>query len=349
MIDPMELIPGLPNDVSIECLIRVHFDHLSEAASVSEHWNSEIRGHEFWNRRRTAGFTRPVIVMAQAQGKPAAGTYRLVISDPERGFWNELPPIPGFSNGLPLFCRIVGVGNNLVVMGGCDPITWKVLDSVFVYDFLSSKWRNGACIPGKRRFLFGCASDSHRNVIVAGGHDEQKYALRSAVLYDVLKDEWITLPDMAKERDECACIFHRGKFHVISGYCTDRQGGFERDAEVFDDQTTQWTLNDGFLDIAKCPGPCASCLDDGGLYMWQDGHVSKWDGTTWTKLSSDVSYNTSYLTAACSGKLLAMAYEKSNGSLDACYIMNFSNERSKKIEIPTEYKTHVQSACYLEM
>lgn len=346
----MELIPGLPNDASVECLIRIHFNHLSDAASVCEPWNSEIRSHEFWNQRRAAGFTRPVIVMAQAQGKPATGTYRLVVSDPERDFWTELPPIPGFFDGLPLFCRIVAVGTNLVVMGGCDPITWKEMDSVFIYDFLSSKWRHGASIPGKRRFLFGCASDSHRRVIVAGGHDEQKCALRSAMLYDLLKDEWITLPDMARERDECECIFHRGKFHVLGGYCTDRQGDFEIDAEVLDDQTQtrQWNLYHSFLDVAKCPGPCASSLNDGGLYMWQDGSIIKWDGANWTKLSANVS-NTSYLTSTGRGKLLTIGYEKSKGSLDACYVMNLSNGRSQKIEIPAEYKRHVQSACCLEI
>ena len=38
-------------------------------------------------------------------------------------------------------------------------------------------------------------------------HDKEKSALRSTFAYDVARDEWIQLADMARERDECIAIF----------------------------------------------------------------------------------------------------------------------------------------------
>ena len=50
-------------------------------------------------------------------------------------------------------------------------------------------------------------------VLVAGGHDHDKNALRSAHLYNLNSDTWEALPDMTHQRDECAAVaaaFGRG-------------------------------------------------------------------------------------------------------------------------------------------
>ena len=92
---------------------------------------------------------------------------------------------------------------------------------MFVYNVVSAKWRRGADIPGVRRSFFGCSSDSDQMVLVAGGHNDDKNALRSALAYDVAEDDWLPVPDMSMERDECKVVFQRGKFHVIGGYETE--------------------------------------------------------------------------------------------------------------------------------
>ena len=74
-------------------------------------------------------------------------------------------------------------------------------------------------------------------MFVAGGHDDKKNALKSVIAYVITKDEWIPLLDMAQECDECKAMFHRGKFHVIGGYCMKLQGGFEGSVETFDFST----------------------------------------------------------------------------------------------------------------
>ncbi|KAI3455392.1 hypothetical protein Pfo_012055 [Paulownia fortunei] len=287
----MDLIPGLPGDVGLECLVRVTHQYFSSVASVCRSWKREIELPEFWQHRKDSGLTRKVVVLAQSRVDPtrelgtkkyaAAPVYRLTLCEPETGFWAELPPIPGHSDGLPMFCQLVGVGLNLVVMGGLNPVTWEVSNAVFIYNFVSAAWRRGADMPGGQRLFFACASDSNGTVFVAGGHDGEKCALKSAMAYDVSKDEWALMPDMARERDESKGAYQHGKFHVISGYHTNMQGRFETSAESFDVATWQWgPVQEDFLNSATCP---RHCVDDGDgkLFMSRGANVVVLQGSTW--------------------------------------------------------------------
>lgn len=358
----MDLIPGLPNDLALECLIRLPIDQFSKAASVCKTWNGEIMLPEFRKRRTTSGLARPVLSMVQAMvatvKKPQGDTtlsstqiYRLSICDPENGCWYDLPPIPELIDGLPNFCRIVGVGSDLVVIGGCDPVTWRVMDCVFIYNFISGTWRRGADMPGQQRLFFGCGSDSDQVILVAGGHDDEKNALKSVLLYDVVKDEWVAMPDMVMQRDECKVVFHEGKFHVIGGYPTLAQGHFEKNAEVFDFATWQWSLEDDFLSVNNSPHTCTEG-DDGRLYMCQDGDVVVKEHATWQKLArlpAQIS-NVAYLTA-CQGKLILVGNAELSEELHSVYALDM-NEKPRvwtKVETPDEYSGHVQFGCYLEI
>nr|GMD59202.1 F-box/kelch-repeat protein At1g80440-like [Ipomoea batatas] len=46
----MELIPGLPNHIALECLIRISFDQFPKAASVCRAWNAIIKHPNFIQR-----------------------------------------------------------------------------------------------------------------------------------------------------------------------------------------------------------------------------------------------------------------------------------------------------------
>ena len=278
-----QLIQGLPDDIALECLIRLPYNHLSTASLVSPPRKLHLQLPLFLRHRKTAGFTTNVIVMAQSPpqtntGKaiPLANSYRLTLFDPDSGSWSELPSLPGMNRGLPLYCGLVGVGSDLVVIGGYDPETWKSLNAVFIYNVVSATWRRGANIPGVRRSFFGCVSDSDRMVLVAGGHDGDKNALRSSLAYDVAKDEWLPLPDMSMERDGCKVVFQHEKFHVIGGYRTKTLGRFERSAEAFDVVSWQWEhIKEDLLETSTCSRTCV-VGDDGKLYMCREGDLVPW-------------------------------------------------------------------------
>ncbi|MFS7890353.1 putative F-box domain, kelch-type beta propeller, F-box-like domain superfamily [Helianthus anomalus] len=250
----MDQFHDLPHDIALQCFIRVPFNQFHTIRSVCKAWKAEVHLPELLQLRNSTGKAQSLVVLSQAKMNPAekrkcshVPVYRLAVFEPEKGSWSEMPCLPEFENGLPLFCWMVAVGSDLVVMGGYGPGTWDCLNSVFIFDFLSSKWRRGADMPGGPRSFFGCAADGERTVFVAGGHDLEKNALKSVWAYDVTKDNWTQLPNMTKERDECECLFYRGKFHVINGYPTNMQGQFHQSIEVFDMLARKWFESNGVL------------------------------------------------------------------------------------------------------
>ncbi|KAL2243401.1 F-box/kelch-repeat protein At1g80440-like [Sesamum indicum] len=350
----MDLIPGLPDDLGLECLVRVPHQYFSSVSSVCRSWKRRIELPEFWRHRKASGLTRKVIVMAQARVDPNRGlgakkhapVYRLTICEPETGYWAELPPIPG---GLPIFCQLVGVGLNLVVLGGWNPVTWEVSNGVFIYNFISATWHRGADIPGSKRSFFACASDSDRTVFVAGGHDEEKCALKSALAYDVAEDKWMTMPDMARERDESKGVFNRGKFHVISGYSTNAQGQFETSAESFDIATWEWApVQEDFLNNPMCP---RNCVDDGNgkLLMCNDSHVIVGQGSTWEAVAElPNNIRNMGLMTAWEGKVVIIGSERF-GAAHEMLVLDLKSSKWKKVEVEEDFTGHVQYGCCLEL
>ncbi|KAL6996518.1 hypothetical protein U1Q18_006650 [Sarracenia purpurea var. burkii] len=343
----MELIPGLPNDVAVECLIRLPLEQLPVAASVCRGWKIEIDRPEFRRCRKAAGLARSVVVVWECFARHA---YGLTLCYPETGLWSELPPVPGFPDGLPMFCSLVGVGSDLVVMGGYDPVTCRVSNSVSIYNFVSLEWRRGTAMPGRGRLLFGCARGFDRTVYVAGGRDDNKNALKSVMMYDVAKDEWIQLPDMTKERYDCKVVFHRGKILVVGGYPTMKPSRFHRDAEALDVTTRQWNHVQDFLETAMHPRTYVDG-EDGRIYTCYDCNVMAYEGATWqvvTALPDDMIIVVFMI--VWQKNLLTMGYSHIGGP-NRVYVMDLKHRIWAKLELFEKYKytSPIESGCCLEI
>ncbi|XP_027342828.1 F-box/kelch-repeat protein At1g80440 [Abrus precatorius] len=360
----MELISGLPEDVARDCLIRISYEQFPAVASVCKGWQTEIQLPEFRRQRRSTGHAQKILVTVQSKvdsEKCGGGllvkattnpVYRLSIFEPKTASWSELPTAPEFASGLPMFCQIAGVGYDLVVMGGWDPDSWKASNSVFIYNFMSAKWRRGADMPGGPRMFFACASDHDHTVYVAGGHDEEKNALRSAFAYDVERDVWVTLPDMARERDECKAVFRRGTLCVVGGYCTEMQGRFERSAEAFDVATWKWgPVEDEFLDDATCPRTCVDGGDaeEGRMYMCRGGDVVALHGNAWRTVAKvPAEIRNVACVGAWEGALLLIG-SSGFGEPHVGFVLDLKSGAWAKMLSPDDYTGHVLSGCFLEI
>lgn len=356
----MALIPGIHDDIGLDCLVRVPHQSFSAVAAVCRSWKREVNLPEFWRRRRASGLTRKVVVVAQTRFDPVQNlepektgsrpVHRLAVCEPGTGYWAELPPIPGLSDGLPMFCQVVSVGLNVVVVGGWDPATGEVLSGVFVYNFIAAAWRRGAAVPGPPRSFFACASDGDRMVYVAGGHDGDKCALRSAAAYDVAADGWTVMPDMSTARDEARGVFRGGRFYVIGGYETGMQGRFQASAEPFDVDTWQWApVEEGFLDVATCPRNCVGD-EDGQLYMCSGVDVMYQQGSTWravAELPEEICKTVSFVTA-WRGKLLVFGSEKFGPPYKGM-VLDLVRGKWEKVEENEEFLGYVQTGCCLEL
>lgn len=362
----MELISGLPEDLARECLIRVSYQQFPTVASVCKGWEKEVESLEFRHQRRSAGHAQKILVMVQAKVEPdkcGSGTgfttkrvtnpvYRLSTFEPETNNWSELPPPPGFESGLPMFCQLAGVGYDLVLMGGLDPNSWKASNSVFIYNFMTAKWRRGSHMPGGPRMFFGSGSDYRRWVFAAGGHDDEKNALRSALAYDVAADMWVSLPDMATERDECRAVFGHGRLHAVGGYRTEAQGRFERTAEALDVATWRWgPVQEEFLSCATCPGT----LVDGGdgderrMFMCSGGELLAMQGSTWQKIAT-VPCEIRYVAhVGAFDEAVLVIGSSGYGEPHIGFVFDVKSCSWRRLDTPEGFRGHVQTGWVLEI
>lgn len=127
-------------------------------------------------------------------------------------------------------------------------------------------------MPSLRSF-FACGSLNGK-IIVAGGHDDSKNALRTAEMYDVENDVWEALPDMIQERDECKAAVISGKLTVISGFSTESQGQFGRSAESLDLINKRWEIIENMWPAARQPSSVVAMK--GQLYALLDGKLVRY-------------------------------------------------------------------------
>ncbi|XP_078432270.1 F-box/kelch-repeat protein At1g15670-like [Wolffia australiana] len=280
------MIPGLPDEISRECLARVPPRIIPAARQVSEQWRTEIESPQFHHLRRANGLARPIVALAQINRPGKSISFSITLYDPISGEWAAAPPVPG--GRLPIFCQLAAVGRELVVLGGWDPATWTATNEVFIFDLAAHAWRRGAPIPFPPRSFFACAAapPDRRRVYIAGGHDEEKRSLKSAMVYDLETDAWSELPDMAAERDEGCGVFRGGEFIVVGGYGTESQGGFSWSAEAFDPAAARWAAAAaaGGKSPAGGGGGAVVSGGDGRLFRCLDGQIEVLEASSWRKV-----------------------------------------------------------------
>ncbi|XP_024378509.1 F-box/kelch-repeat protein At2g44130 [Physcomitrium patens] len=235
------LVPFLPDDVALQCLLRVPAKSHPHLRGVCRKWRDLVNSRQFYELRQKEGTTGRCTCLLQAmqqRNSHQAPVFGVSLLN-EKNSWGRLPQLPDFDHhSLPLFCRFASVEGNLVVRGGWDPSTTEDLQSVYIFSFSSRTWRRGADMPTTRSFFSCGALNGH--ILVAGGHDADKNALRSADCYNLRENCWKSLPNMSAERDECAGAVLDGKFYIISGYPTLSQGESCRDAEIYDPELNKW-------------------------------------------------------------------------------------------------------------
>ncbi|CAL9771409.1 unnamed protein product [Musa acuminata subsp. burmannicoides] len=352
-----DLIPGLTDDVARECLARVPFNAFPTLFSVCRLWRQELRDPRFHRLRKSNGHAQPVVVLVQSvpdfarYAGPQTLPYRLVIFEPATGVWSSLPPCPGLPHGLPLFCRLAATGSEVVVVGGWKTPTWAATDEVHVYDFLSGEWRRGSPLPRPLRSYFACAAmhDSDkgcREVYIAGGRDERKNGLRSALAYDVAGDSWKPLPDMARDRIECHGVTLRGKFLVLGWLC----------AEAFDAAAGSWGPVEEASGEEFYYSKTYVAREDGRLYRCLGREVMvQLEGGVWAKVAElPGEMRTARHAVAWKGKLMVMGLGHDYGFLANILDMKATTTRTtmaaatwKKVEVPPGYGGSVLGACCL--
>ncbi|KAM1998168.1 hypothetical protein ACFX16_005738 [Malus domestica] len=346
-IELTDFIPGLPAELGLECLTWLPYTAHPVASRVCRPWRTLLESQDFYFHRKKTGRTYKVACLVQAlppklvtsesdvPKSTESPAYGITVFDRASRSWDRLDPVSEYPNGLPLFCQLASCEGKLVIMGGWDPVSYDPVTDVFVYDFATSHWRKANDMPSKRSF-FAIGSDAGQ-VYVAGGHDENKNALKSAWVYDVRSDEWTELTPMSHDRDECEGVVIGSEFWVVSGYRTESQGVFEGGAEVLELGSRQWRLVDEAWEAGHCPRHCVGVGDDGKLVSWGKLDSGVRVGTCGVMLGGGTLVVGSECQGASQGFYMVEEMKgRQNGKLDS-------------ISVPDEFSGFVQSGCCVEI
>lgn len=340
----MELIPALPEELGLECLTRLPYTAHRVATQVCCQWRKLLRSQEFYYHRKKYGYTKKLACLVQSfpggknipDTKPASPpSYGLTVFDPVSQMWERLGLVPKYPNRLPLFCQLASCEGKLIVMGGWNPASYDPVRDVFVYDFTTQGWTQGKDMPSKRSFFAVGANGS--KIYIAGGHDENKNALKSAWAYDVSEDEWVELTQMSQERDECEGVVIGNEFWVVSGYKTETQGAFESSCEFYQLDTGEWNRVEGVWKAGKCPRSCVEVGNDGKLVSWPESNSGVGEGAIGIKMD----------------ELVILKSGSANpGATQEFFLGKFNGvkiDKLKKLGVSNEFCGLVQSGCFVEI
>ncbi|KAL3631626.1 hypothetical protein CASFOL_024610 [Castilleja foliolosa] len=339
----IELIPGLPEELALECMTRLHYLAHRGSSQVCRRWRDLIQSKDFYYHRKQSGFTHKAACLVQAipvqsESKPSGQpSYGISLFDPASLTWDRVDPVPKYPDGLPLFCQVVSTEGKLILMGGWSPSSWEPVRDVFVYEFTTQMWTQCADMPSTRSFFAIGAVDGR--VLVAGGHDESKNALNSAWVYDVKKNEWSELTRMSEERDECAGIVIGSEFWVVSGYGTETQGAFKSSAEVYDTGSGRWRRVEDAWRVSRCPRSCVGVTRD------KNG-VSLVCGS---EVDSAVQVGGCGVDLGMWTLVTGSAYQGAPHGFHLTGRKGGQNGKLMKIDVPDEYSGLVQSGCSVEI
>ncbi|XP_074565012.1 F-box/kelch-repeat protein At1g15670-like [Curcuma longa] len=284
-----ELIPGLPDCLARECLLRLPFHALRVARNVSKKWKEEITSASFYRLRKAAGFACPVVAVLLIGGLPPSlasddddddddeeinaflfpSYIKVALFEPLTGVWTEVPAILGRACYPISCCYMAAVGHELVLIIDCDSRVTKLNAEVHVYNMIAGTWRQGKSMPPLLRRYGAAYASGLGAVFLAGGYDLRNRCLNSALSYDVAADEWALLPNMSRPlgRRSCEGMFANGAFRVLE--TRPYQNGLWS-ADEFDVEAGHWKKSERKIESAFCMAAA-----EGREYMCRDGGPRK--------------------------------------------------------------------------
>ncbi|XP_074581018.1 F-box/kelch-repeat protein At1g15670-like [Curcuma longa] len=243
-----ELMPGLPECLARECLLRLPFHALCVARNVSKKWKEEITSPSFYRLRKATGFACPVVavlfrinlhplIFSDDEEDDILFPYsiRVALFEPMTGVWTEVPAIPGRPCYPISCCYMAAVGHELVLIIDCDNGVTKMNSEVHVYNVIAGTWRQGKSMPPLLRRHAAAYASGPRAVFLAGGND--------------------------------LCMFADGAFRVLE-FDTYRNGW--RSADEFDVEAGRWKKSERKIASAICVAAA-----EGREYMCRDGGSRK--------------------------------------------------------------------------
>ncbi|CAM8910259.1 unnamed protein product [Rhodiola kirilowii] len=232
------LLPGLPDDIAIACLIRVPRVEHTKLRLVCKRWYRLLAGNYFYCQRKNLGMAEEWVYVMK---RDRDGKISWHAFDPTYQLWQPLPPIPAeYSEVVGFGCCVLS-GCHLYLFGGRDPRRGSMRRVIF-YSARTNKWHSAPYMLRKRHFFGSCVINNC--IYVAGGEcDGMQRCLRSAEVYDPNRSRWNFITDMTAAMVPFITVVYDGKW-FLKGLGSQR----EVMSEAYDPETNMWSeVNDGMV------------------------------------------------------------------------------------------------------
>ncbi|KAJ3702705.1 hypothetical protein LUZ61_006410 [Rhynchospora tenuis] len=241
------LLPGLPDDLAIACLIRVPRAVHPNLRLVCKRWNRLLSGNYFYSLRKKTGMAEEWVYVFK---RDREGKISWQAFDPIYQLWKPLPPVPPEYSEALGFGSAVLSGCYLYLFGGKDPMKGSMRRVVF-YNARTNKWQRAPDMLRKRHFFGSCVINNC--LYVAGGECEGiQRTLRSVEMYDPNRNRWACVAEMSTGMVPFIGVVYEGKW-FLKGLDSHRQVV----SEVYLPSSNAWsTVIDGMVTGWRNPSLC---------------------------------------------------------------------------------------------
>ncbi|ONK67305.1 uncharacterized protein A4U43_C06F18770 [Asparagus officinalis] len=211
------LMPGLPDDIALNCLLRLPIDTHPCCRSVCKLWRLFFSNKEhFLTHRKILGFRDPWLFTFAFHR--CTGKIQWVVLDLVSLSWHSIPSMPCRDKVCPhgFGCIALPVNGSILVCGGLVSDFDCSLFLVLKYEVVRNKWSVSTRMLTPRSF-FGSGLIDGR-VYVAGGYSTEQFELSSAEMFDPEKGKWESIANMGVNIVCYDSIVLDGRLYVTEGW-----------------------------------------------------------------------------------------------------------------------------------
>ncbi|GLJ09286.1 hypothetical protein SUGI_0105610 [Cryptomeria japonica] len=234
------IIPGLPEDLGLQCLVKVPYKFHNHLRAVCKSWNAVLSSPIFYKERERHEECEEGIAYLYQGERPT--DWEVIIYYPYGKWWEILPRTP---EEFKLYWRsnfvYVRSKHHLVIMG---ILTCDNRPTVLMFDFISRTWRRGLDMPF-RFWNFACAvsPSSPQGLIyiatfMCNNNGRIIPNLLQPYVFNVEENKWDFLPPINICRLDRLCYgeFIEDKFYLVPTH--------GRRVHIYDPHSRLWkTIN----------------------------------------------------------------------------------------------------------
>lgn len=236
-INGQPLIPGLPDDVALNCLLRLPVHSHAACSVVCKRWHLLLGSKErFFARRKEVGFHDPwLFVFAYDK---CTGKIQWLVFDLVHFSWHTIPAMPCKDKVCPHGFRCVSLPHEgtLFVCGGLLSDVDCPLDVVLKFEVHKNRWKVMNQMMTARSFFASGVIDGM--LYVAGGNSSDLFELDSGEVLDPENGCWRPIAQMRLNMASYDAAVLNGKLLVTEGWLwpffVSPRG------QIYDPRTNEW-------------------------------------------------------------------------------------------------------------